>query len=226
MSKAPRNYKEAISSNHPDDWKQSMDREIASITKMETFVWISVPELRRNNPSAIIILTAWAFADTHDKDGNLIKRKARVVVRGDQLPAGENYNDTKTYAPVASFIALRTTIALAVNSSGSYTSAQGMVYALSSFLRDFGFISFECDPGVWTLLAADGSLLAILCVCVDDIMLATSPSSNIQERFQTSLFTTFDATTDGLCTWLLGMAIDRKPYGVIHLHEENASTTS
>eukprot|EP00873_Tetraselmis_striata_P028773 jgi/Tetstr1/449037/TSEL_036253.t1 len=38
VSKAPRNHKEAISSNHPDDWKQSMDREIASITKMETFV--------------------------------------------------------------------------------------------------------------------------------------------------------------------------------------------
>eukprot|EP00873_Tetraselmis_striata_P041761 jgi/Tetstr1/462025/TSEL_007096.t1 len=50
VSKAPRNYKEAISSNHPDDWKQSMDREIASITKMETFVWVSVPELRRDNP--------------------------------------------------------------------------------------------------------------------------------------------------------------------------------
>eukprot|EP00873_Tetraselmis_striata_P007951 jgi/Tetstr1/428215/TSEL_018256.t1 len=51
-------------------------------------------------------------------------------------------------------------------------------------------------------------------------MLATSPSSNIQERFQTSLFTTFDATTDGLCILLLGMAIDRKPGGVIHLHQE------
>eukprot|EP00873_Tetraselmis_striata_P004685 jgi/Tetstr1/424949/TSEL_015442.t1 len=36
VSKAPRNYKEAISSNHFDDWKQSMDRDIASIAKMET----------------------------------------------------------------------------------------------------------------------------------------------------------------------------------------------
>eukprot|EP00873_Tetraselmis_striata_P014782 jgi/Tetstr1/435046/TSEL_024016.t1 len=115
VSKAPRNYKEAISNNHPDDWKQSMDREIASITKMETFVWISIPELRRDNPSAIIIQTAWAFAEKQDKDGNLIKRKASVVVRGDQLTAGENYDDTaKTYAPIVSFIALRTTIALAV----------------------------------------------------------------------------------------------------------------
>eukprot|EP00873_Tetraselmis_striata_P036690 jgi/Tetstr1/456954/TSEL_043624.t1 len=114
VSKAPRNYKEAISSNHPDDWKQSMDREIASITKMETFVWISIADLRRDNPSAIIIQTAWAFAEKQDKDGNLIKRKARVVVRGDQLTAGESYDDTKTYAPVVSFIALRTTIALAV----------------------------------------------------------------------------------------------------------------
>eukprot|EP00873_Tetraselmis_striata_P045009 jgi/Tetstr1/465273/TSEL_009975.t1 len=91
-----------------------MNREIASITKMETFVWISVPEVRRNNPSAIIRQTAWAFAEKHDKEGDLIKRKARVVVRGDQLTAGENYDDTSTYAPVASFIALRTTIALLV----------------------------------------------------------------------------------------------------------------
>eukprot|EP00873_Tetraselmis_striata_P004756 jgi/Tetstr1/425020/TSEL_015488.t1 len=263
VSKAPRNYKEAISSNHPDDWKQSMDREIASITKMETFVWISIPDLRRDNPSAIIIQTAWAFAEKQDKDGNLIKRKARVVVRGDQLTAGENYDDTKTYAPVVSFIALRTTIALAVQLDwelyqfdvtcaflnanldedvyvypppgyGRKDQAWKLVKALyglpqapkawflrfSSFLRDFGFVSSECDPGVWTLLAVDKSLLAILCVYVDDIMLAASPSSDIRERFQTSLFSTFDATTDGLCTWLLGMAIDRKPGGVLHLHQE------
>eukprot|EP00873_Tetraselmis_striata_P006088 jgi/Tetstr1/426352/TSEL_016664.t1 len=52
-------------------------------------------------------------------------------------------------------------------------------------------------------------------------MLATSPSSDIQERFRTYVFTTFDATIDGLCTWLLGMAIDRKPGGVIpYPHQE------
>eukprot|EP00873_Tetraselmis_striata_P023931 jgi/Tetstr1/444195/TSEL_032089.t1 len=182
-SKAPRNYKEAISRNHPDDWKQSMDRPI-------------------------IIQTAWAFAEKHDKDGNLIKRKAGVVVRGDQLTAGENYDAAKTYAPVVSFIALRTTIALAVqlewqlhqfdvtcaflnanldedvyvypppppgysrkDQAWKLKALYGLPQApkawflrFSSFLRDFGFISLECDPGVWTLLAADGSLLAILCV--------------------------------------------------------------
>eukprot|EP00873_Tetraselmis_striata_P041434 jgi/Tetstr1/461698/TSEL_006798.t1 len=223
VSKAPRDYKEAVSSNHPDDWKHSMDREIASITNLETFVWTCVPELRRNIPSAIIIQTAWALADTHDKDGNLIKRKARVVVRIDQLTAGETYDDTKTYAPVARFIALCTTIALAVQLDWELyhlDAPKAWFFRFSSFLRDFGFITTECDPGVWTLLAADGSLLAILCVYVNDIMLGTSPSSNIQERIQNSLFTTFDATTNGLCTWFLGMDIDRKPCGVIHLHKE------
>eukprot|EP00873_Tetraselmis_striata_P001354 jgi/Tetstr1/421618/TSEL_012559.t1 len=188
--------------------------------------------------------TAWAFAEKHDKDGNFIKRKARVVVRGDQLTAGENYYDTKTYAPVGSFIALRTTIALAVQLDwelyqfdvtcaflnanldedealyGLPQAPKAWFLRFSSFLRDFGFVNSECDPGLWTLLAVDGSLLAILCFYVDDIMLATSPSSDIHERCQTSLITTFDATTDGLCTWLLGMAIDRKPGGVIHLHSE------
>eukprot|EP00873_Tetraselmis_striata_P009676 jgi/Tetstr1/429940/TSEL_019803.t1 len=48
-NKAPRNYKEAISSNHPDDWKQPMDREIDSITKMEHFT-LSLTE--RNRQSA------------------------------------------------------------------------------------------------------------------------------------------------------------------------------
>eukprot|EP00873_Tetraselmis_striata_P006727 jgi/Tetstr1/426991/TSEL_017198.t1 len=225
VSKAPRNYKEAVSNNHPDDKKQSLDREIASITKMETFVWISVPELRRNNPSAIIIQTAWAFAENHDKEGSLITRKARTVVRGDQLTAGKNYAHIKTYAPVVNFIALRTTIALAVRLDWELyqfdvTCAKGMVLRFSSFLRDFGFITSEGDPGVWTLLAAAGFLLGILCVYVDDIMLATSPSPNIHERLHTSLVTTFDATTDSLCTWLLGMAIDRTPGGVIHLHQE------
>eukprot|EP00873_Tetraselmis_striata_P015642 jgi/Tetstr1/435906/TSEL_024792.t1 len=89
VSTAPRTYQEDISSTRPDDWKTSMNHEINSITTMALFVWaINVPELRRNNESAVIQQTAWAFAAQHE-NGNIIKREAGVVVRGNLLTAGE-----------------------------------------------------------------------------------------------------------------------------------------
>eukprot|EP00873_Tetraselmis_striata_P008240 jgi/Tetstr1/428504/TSEL_018515.t1 len=113
VSTAPRTYQEDICSTRPDDWKTSMNHEINSITTMALFVWVNVPELRRNNESAVIQQMAWAFTAQH-KDGNIIRREAGVIVRGNILTTGETYNDAKTYAPVVHFVALRTTIAITV----------------------------------------------------------------------------------------------------------------
>eukprot|EP00873_Tetraselmis_striata_P000012 jgi/Tetstr1/420276/TSEL_000144.t1 len=94
-----------LSDNHPTmvasaiSAVKSMNHEINSITTMALFVWVNVPELRRNNESAVFQQTAWAFAAQHE-NGNIIKREA--------------YNDAKTYAPVVHFVALRTTIAITV----------------------------------------------------------------------------------------------------------------
>eukprot|EP00873_Tetraselmis_striata_P022051 jgi/Tetstr1/442315/TSEL_030455.t1 len=87
VSTAPRTYHEDISSTRPDDWKKSMNHEINCITTMALFVWVNVPELRRDNESAVDQQTAWAFAAQH-KDGNIIKREAGVIVRGNLLTTG------------------------------------------------------------------------------------------------------------------------------------------
>eukprot|EP00873_Tetraselmis_striata_P001865 jgi/Tetstr1/422129/TSEL_012984.t1 len=113
VSAAPRTHREDISSTHPDDWKTSVNHELNSIITMALFVWVDVPELRRNNESAVIHQTAGAFAAQHE-DGNITKREAGVIVRGNLLTTGETYNDAKTYAPVVHVVALRTTIAIAV----------------------------------------------------------------------------------------------------------------
>eukprot|EP00873_Tetraselmis_striata_P044536 jgi/Tetstr1/464800/TSEL_009539.t1 len=67
----------------------SMNHEINSITTMALFVWVNVPELRRDNESHVIQQTAWAFAAQHE-DGD-IKREAGVIVRGNLLTTGETY---------------------------------------------------------------------------------------------------------------------------------------
>eukprot|EP00873_Tetraselmis_striata_P036145 jgi/Tetstr1/456409/TSEL_043143.t1 len=113
VSTAPRTYHEDICSTRPDDWKTSMNHEINSIATMALFVWVNVPELRRNNKSAVIQQMAWAFAAQH-KDGNIIRREAGVIVRGNLFTTGETYNDAKTYAPIVHFVALRTNIAITV----------------------------------------------------------------------------------------------------------------
>eukprot|EP00873_Tetraselmis_striata_P019810 jgi/Tetstr1/440074/TSEL_028433.t1 len=84
------NYHEDISSTRPDDWKKSMNHEINSITTMALFIWVHVPEFRRDNESAVIQQTAWAFAAQHE-DGNIIKRETGVIVRGNLLTTGETY---------------------------------------------------------------------------------------------------------------------------------------
>eukprot|EP00873_Tetraselmis_striata_P041474 jgi/Tetstr1/461738/TSEL_006828.t1 len=75
VSTAPRNYQEGISSTRPNDWTKSMNHDINSITTMGLFVWVNVPELRRDNESQVIQQTAWAFAAQHE-DGDIKASKA------------------------------------------------------------------------------------------------------------------------------------------------------
>eukprot|EP00873_Tetraselmis_striata_P004830 jgi/Tetstr1/425094/TSEL_015558.t1 len=141
VSTAPRNYQEDIPSTHPDDWKKSMNHEINSISTMALFVWVNVPELRRGNESEVIQQTAWAFAAQHE-DGNIIKREAGVIVRGNLLNTGETYaydylppgcgRKDRAWHPVEALYDLP-------------QASKAWFMCFSSFLHDFGFIGSE--PG-------------------------------------------------------------------------------
>eukprot|EP00873_Tetraselmis_striata_P018664 jgi/Tetstr1/438928/TSEL_027436.t1 len=141
VSTAPRNYQEDIPITRPDDWKKSMNHEINSITTMALFVWVNVPELRRGNESEVIQQTAWAFAAQHE-DGNIIKREAGVIVRGNLLNTGETYaydylppgcgRKDRAWHPVEALYDLP-------------QASKAWFLCFSSFLHDFGFIGSE--PG-------------------------------------------------------------------------------
>eukprot|EP00873_Tetraselmis_striata_P037457 jgi/Tetstr1/457721/TSEL_044267.t1 len=140
VSTAPRNYQEDISSTRPDDWTKSMNHEINSITTMALFVWVNVPELRRDNESQVIQQTAWAFAAQHG-DGD-IKREAGVIVRGNLLTTGETYaydylplgcgRKVRAWHPVEALYDLP-------------QASKAWFLSFSSFLHDFGFVGSE--PG-------------------------------------------------------------------------------
>eukprot|EP00873_Tetraselmis_striata_P022623 jgi/Tetstr1/442887/TSEL_030950.t1 len=131
---------EDISSTRPDDWTKSMNHEINSITTMALFVWVNVPELRRDNESQVIQQTAWAFAAQHG-DGD-IKREAGVIVRGNLLTTGETYaydylplgcgRKVRAWHPVEALYDLP-------------QASKAWFLSFSSFLHDFGFVGSE--PG-------------------------------------------------------------------------------
>eukprot|EP00873_Tetraselmis_striata_P005498 jgi/Tetstr1/425762/TSEL_016181.t1 len=156
VSTAPRNYQEDISSTRPDDWKKSVNHEINSIITMALFVWVNVPEFRRDNESAVILRTAWAFAAQHE-DGNIIKRETGVIVRGNLLTARETYaydylplgcgRKDRAWHPVEALYDLP-------------QASKAWFLCFSSFLHDFGFISLK--PGSMIHLHRETCIIDIL----------------------------------------------------------------
>eukprot|EP00873_Tetraselmis_striata_P018573 jgi/Tetstr1/438837/TSEL_027346.t1 len=179
VSTAPRNYQEDISSTRPDDWTKSMNHEINSITTMALFVWVNVPELRRDNESHVIQQTAWAFAAQHG-DGD-IKREAGVIVRGNLLTTGETYaydylplgcgRKVRAWHPVEALYDLP-------------QASKAWFLSLSSFLHDFGFGGSE--PGGVMHLHRE--------TCIIDILTTFHMTKSKPRRWLCTLNTNFHNT--------------------------------
>eukprot|EP00873_Tetraselmis_striata_P008394 jgi/Tetstr1/428658/TSEL_018646.t1 len=180
VSTAPRNYQEDISSTRPDDWKKSGNHEINSITTMALFVWVNVPEFRRDNESAVIQRTAWAFAAQHE-DGNIIKRETGVIVRGNLLTTRETYaydylplgcgRKDRAWHPVEALYDL-------------LQASKAWFLCFSSFLHEFGFISSK--PGSMIHLHRE--------TCIIDILTTFHMTESKPRRMPCTLNTNFHNT--------------------------------
>eukprot|EP00873_Tetraselmis_striata_P013658 jgi/Tetstr1/433922/TSEL_023099.t1 len=102
---------------------------------------VHAPEFRRDNESTVIQRTAWAFAAQHE-DGNIIKREAGVIVRGNLLTTGETY--AYDYLPLGCGRTDRAWHPVEALYDPPLES-KAWFLCFSSFLHDFGFISSE--PG-------------------------------------------------------------------------------
>lgn len=100
------NFKDAISGHEKDEWKEAILNEMKSLVKNKT--WELVPRPKTKN----IIGCRYVLTNKYDANGNLYKRKARLVAQGFTQQPQIDY--TSTFAPVARLTSIRMLLALAV----------------------------------------------------------------------------------------------------------------
>jgi len=85
---------------HPNhtQWKAAMEEEMRALNENNT--WTLVKRL----PNKSVMNNKWVFKVKTDEQGNVIKFKATLVVKGCSQKLGFDYMDT--YAPVANIVTL------------------------------------------------------------------------------------------------------------------------
>ena len=101
--KLPKTHKQAMEAD-ADAWGEAERSEFTALEEMETFELTQLPEGKRALP------TKWIYALKTDADGNIVRYKARIVVRGDLAEEGVDYYET--FSPVARWESVRTFLAL------------------------------------------------------------------------------------------------------------------
>lgn len=97
--------KQAMEGPDASEWNQAIVEEVTSIIKNDIWKLINSPNQDQVIGSRMILRNKF------DPDGNLIKRKARLVAQGLNQKPGIHY--TETFAPVARISSIRLLISLA-----------------------------------------------------------------------------------------------------------------
>lgn len=88
-----------------DDWIKAMNEELDQIEKNNTRPLVPKPTDKN------VIRTKWVFRNKFNKDGEVVRNKARLVCKGYAQEKGEDYGET--FAPVARLKGVRILLAFA-----------------------------------------------------------------------------------------------------------------
>lgn len=101
----PQSYEDALQLPDARDWRASMEKEINSLKKMDTWTLVPRPGDRH------VLKNRWVLRRKYNEDGTVERYKARLVVKGFEQRYGLDYEET--YAPVASYKSFKVLLALA-----------------------------------------------------------------------------------------------------------------
>jgi Reverse transcriptase (RNA-dependent DNA polymerase) len=110
-------FKKAMESPHKDQWLTAICDEWNSLLRNETFELVSIDTLPYGSK---LLGNQWVLTEKFDSDGQLLKRKARLVALGNHQVPGIDF--TETFAPTVQHTTLRTLLAVAA--SRQYSTAQ------------------------------------------------------------------------------------------------------
>ena len=96
--------KEAKSSSDWPEWEQAMQEQLDLLKEMGTWEMVQKP------PYVVPIMNKWVFVKKWNKEGEVVKHKARLVVKGCMQHPGFDY--TETFLPVVRMDMLCTILAL------------------------------------------------------------------------------------------------------------------
>jgi hypothetical protein len=102
----PATAKAAMKSPFASYWRAAMDAEYASIVQHNVFELVPMP-----SPAPNIVTSRWVFA-VKEKDGFVVRFKARLVARGFTQQQGVDFEET--YSPVMKYKTLRILLTLVV----------------------------------------------------------------------------------------------------------------
>lgn len=100
----PLTVRQALNSADADQWREAMDKELASLRRHGTYSFVQRPNQR-------VCTCKWVFRRKLRADGTIEKFKARLVARGFTQSEGVDFDET--FAPVVSHAALRLVIGYA-----------------------------------------------------------------------------------------------------------------
>ena len=137
----PRTYAEAMSDTNAPLWRPPIAHEIRAHETNGTYDIINIEDL----PLSIrLVGTRWVFDAKKNEQGNIIKRKARLVAQGFSQRPGVDYDDT--YSPVMRYDSLRLIIWLSLYMNWILRQMDFDAAYLNSMLKHI--IYARCPPGV------------------------------------------------------------------------------
>lgn len=106
VENVPDSFEEIASREDKNEWMQAVDEEINAILKNDTWDLTILPKGKR------LMDNKWVFKIKRDKEGNIERYKARLVIKGCAQKQGYDYDET--YAPVARLTTLRTLLSIII----------------------------------------------------------------------------------------------------------------
>ncbi|KAL0641361.1 hypothetical protein Bca4012_102705 [Brassica carinata] len=223
-SYVPRSYEEAMVIQ---EWRDSVNDEADAMIRNDTWYESELPKGKR------AVSSRWIFTIKYLPNGQIDRRKTRLVARGFTHTYGEDYIDT--FAPVAKLHTIRIVLSIATNLEwdlwqmdvknaflqgeledekaiyGLKQSPRAWYRKLSTTLNGRGFRKSELDHTLFTLVGPSG--IIVILVYVDDLIITGSDKAGIKATKE-FLKSVFDIKDLGEMKYFLGIEICRSKEGL------------